>query len=321
MVQWLKIFAVIFTLLAVCSGMGAAGGAFAFLLFACNKNLYLYDLGEGVTVASMFEELGVGSRAELLGVLGATVISSALSFVMYLFLTKWFSKANKTGEPFSTDLVKKLRSVAKYMLIACVVGFIIDTVIESAVDIVLSSSSYSTMLAGGLFAMCASYVLAYANVCRKTDEPEPQTSPAEAAIPVEQPTTPTSEPEPVAPVVAPQVGADKTEIVEPVEQPEVKQPKPRSTKSTAAKSTAAKKSSSTSGGKSGTTKAATKSSTKSSAKPAESAKKASAKSVDKQPIAENKKTTKSSKGTVEAKKSTKTSTRSKKASTENKSAE
>lgn len=171
MTKWLKAFSIIFTILAIFDGMSAIGGAFAFLLFACNKNMYTYDLGEGHTVASLFDDLGIASRKELLSVLGVSVLSSALACVVLILLAKWFKKAYKTSDPFSTDLVKFLKKIAKFMLISSVVGFIIEEIIETSVDMTFNVS-YETIFFGGLLAMCISYVLAYANVSRQVAQTE-----------------------------------------------------------------------------------------------------------------------------------------------------
>lgn len=175
MTKWLKAFAIIFNILAIFNGMGFVGGAFAFLLFACNKNIYTYDLGEGNTIASLFDEMGIASRKELLALLGASVISLAISLAVFILLAKWFKKAYTTSDPFSTDLVQFLKKIAKFMLIASISGFIIEAIIETATDTSFNLS-YKTIFFGGLLAMCISYVLAYANVSRKVAQIEDESA-------------------------------------------------------------------------------------------------------------------------------------------------
>lgn len=175
MTKWLKAFAIIFNILAIFNGMGFVGGAFAFLLFACNKNIYTYDLGEGNTVASLFDEMGIASRKELLALLGASVISLAISLAVFILLAKWFKKAYTTSDPFSTNLVQFLKKIAKFMLIASISGFIIEAIIETATDTSFNLS-YETIFFGGLLAMCISYVLAYANVSRKVAQIEDESA-------------------------------------------------------------------------------------------------------------------------------------------------
>lgn len=168
MTSWLKVFAIIFNIIAILDGIGVVFGVFGFILFACNKNLYTYDIGNSKTIADLFNEMGIASLKELLGILGASIISIALSLVMFILLVKWFKSAHQTGEPFSTNLIQFLRKIAKYMISASISGWLAESIILTAVDSSFSTS-YQTMFWGGLLAMCLSYVLAYANVSRKVE--------------------------------------------------------------------------------------------------------------------------------------------------------
>ena len=171
MQKWLKVFAIIFNILLVCSGIGCGGCAITFLVFACNKNIYSYKLDDQTTVSSLFEEMGVASKKELLGILGCATIYCAIVIAMFVFLTKWFKKAYQTGNPFSEDLVKLLRKTSKYMILASLIGYVVEAIILSAVGVENYSSSYGTMLFGGLLATCIGYILAYASVKLSQKEP------------------------------------------------------------------------------------------------------------------------------------------------------
>lgn len=164
MKQWLKAFSTFFNILLILSGIGCCSCSITFLVFACNKNLYSYKFDDQNSVSSMFEDMGIASRKELLVILACAIIYSALALAMFVFLTKWFKKAYQTGNPFSEDLVQLLRKTAKYMIIASLIGFVVEATIQSASNVETYSSSYATMFFGGLLAMCINYVLAYASV-------------------------------------------------------------------------------------------------------------------------------------------------------------
>ena len=164
MKQWLKIFTVFFNILLILSGIECVSCTITFLMFACNKNLFSYKFNDQTTVSSLFEEIGIASRKELLVILSCIIIYSALSIAMFALLTKWFKKAYQTGNPFSEDLVQLLRKTAKYMIIASIIGFIVEALIQSIGNVETNNSTYATMFLGGLLAMCIYYVLAYASV-------------------------------------------------------------------------------------------------------------------------------------------------------------
>lgn len=109
-----KIARVICIIIFVCGIIGAVGCGLTLILMPLMQSL---DLGEDLSIEALLAENGV-TLAEAYASLSIALVSCILCIVLYKYTQKFFEKELELGTPFNMDIVKGMRKVALFHIIA-----------------------------------------------------------------------------------------------------------------------------------------------------------------------------------------------------------
>ncbi|MBQ7881066.1 MAG: hypothetical protein IJ358_04420 [Clostridia bacterium] len=162
--KWLKLFIILCYIGAVVMGFALAGTVMALVVIAINKDILTYKVDDTTTIADMFAETSITSRGDIMALMATTLIYITLNLVLLILIIKWLKSTDKSLDPFSKSSVTFMRKTAKFIYIATIIGFIIESIIIGvANNELLATSDYSSFITTGLVIHFLSYIFAYAN--------------------------------------------------------------------------------------------------------------------------------------------------------------
>lgn len=161
--KWLKVFIVLSYIVIVTLGLSLAGCAIMLIITLTNKNILDYKLDDSTTLLSLLEDIGIGSRGDMLALLVGAIIYFTISIVISIMILKWLKTNKETLQFFDKDSTSYMRKTAKFIYFACLLGFICDNILLSINGSLTSNFDYTSLIFTGFIIHFLSYVFVYAN--------------------------------------------------------------------------------------------------------------------------------------------------------------
>lgn len=161
--KWLKVFIVLSYIIIVTLGLSLTGCAIMLIITLTNKNILDYKLDDSTTLLSLLEDVGISSRGDMLALLVGAIIYFAISLVISIMILKSLKTNKETLQFFDKTSTAYMRKTAKFIYIACLLGFICDNILLSINGSLTSNFDYTSLIFTGFVIHFLSYVFAYAN--------------------------------------------------------------------------------------------------------------------------------------------------------------
>ncbi len=161
--KWLKVFIILSYIIIVTLGLSLSGCAIMLIITLTNKNILNYKIDDSTTLLSLLEDVGISSRSDMLALLVGAIIYFTISLVVAIMVLRWFKTNKATLQFFDKTSTTHMRKTAKFIYIACLIGFLCDNILLSVNGSLTSSFDYTSLIFAGFVIHFLSYVFAYAN--------------------------------------------------------------------------------------------------------------------------------------------------------------